>query len=159
MKVSIHPACYHIPDCYVFADDTAPSRSLAFLSVPLELRGSIISRHLSFRCSRCFSPIRCLSSSLAASFPLPFRLVSSWLPGNTREHELLIKFHSFLACRSLLSLSLSLSLFFLGFLNRALIALESRWLLPSPATCYRTSALLVLLAPPSACSLNWRIIM
>lgn len=22
VKVSIRPACYHIPDCYVFADDT-----------------------------------------------------------------------------------------------------------------------------------------
>lgn len=57
----------------------------SFLSFSLELLGSIIST-LQRSCSRSLS-----------TYPLrPRCFVSSWLPGNTREHEFLIKFHSFL---------------------------------------------------------------
>lgn len=74
---------------------------------------------------------------------------SSWLPGSTRAQEFLIKFHSFLAR------------LFLGFLNRTLIARESRWLLPSSATRHRSFVRVfsLPLSPPVARSLNWRIIM
>lgn len=109
----------------------APYYHLSFsFCTALKLFGSIIST-----LQRTFS--RSLST-------YQFRLhcfASSWLPGGTREHELLIKFHSFLA-----------SLFFLGFLNRTLIARESRWLLPSSATRHRFSVRVFLFSLAS-CSL------